>query len=166
MHVTTSAEAYRANLCSPRRADMMRVVDAELRPIGWWVRRLDALLEEVVDAVVAGEELTRRHWQALHSLAEGAMQESLLQTALADFGSPDELAAVVADLADRGWVDRSTTERISLTADGVVAHDRVARAVGRVRRHVADGLSRQEYERTVLVLSRMVENVERALGRR
>jgi hypothetical protein len=38
--------------------------------------------------------------------------------------------------------------------------------VGRVRRHVADGLSRQEYERTVLVLARMVENVERALDRR
>ncbi|NEK87227.1 hypothetical protein GCU60_15910 [Blastococcus saxobsidens] len=66
-------------------------MDPEQRPIGWWVKRLGTLLDEAVDAVVAGEELTRQH--------------------------------------------------------------------------VVDGLSRQEYERTVLVLSRMVGNVERALGR-
>ena len=51
------------------------------------------------------------------------------------------------------------------TISGAAAHDRVSRAVGRVRRHTTDGLSRQEYERTVLVLARMVENVERVLGR-
>jgi hypothetical protein len=144
---------------------MMRGVDAERRPIGWWVKRLDALLEEAVDAVVAGEGLTRRHWQVLHSLVEGPAEEPALQAALTDFCGPAEVTAVVADLAARAWVDRSTTGRLTLTDGGVVVHDRVARAVGRVRRHVADGLSRQEYERTVLVLSRMVENVERALGR-
>jgi DNA-binding MarR family transcriptional regulator len=145
---------------------MMRGVEEPLRPIGWWVKRLDVLLEEAVDAVVTGEGLTRRHWQVLHSLAEGPVQELALQTALADFGDPAAVTAVVDDLAARAWVDRSTVGRITLTVDGAAAHDKVARAVGRIRRHVADGLSRQEYERTVLVLSRMVENVERALGRR
>ena len=125
---------------------------AEERPIGWWVRRLDALLEEAVDSVVTGEGLTRRHWQVLHSLATGTEQETDVDT-------------VVSDLVGRGWVVRQGTGRIGLTPDGAAAHDRVNRAVGRVRRHVADGLSRNEYERTILVLSRMVENVERALGR-
>ena len=125
---------------------------AEERPIGWWVRRLDALLEEAVDAVVTGEGLTRRHWEVLHSLATGNEQETDVDT-------------VVSDLVGRGWVVRQGTGRIGLTPDGAAAHDRVNRAVGRVRRHVADGLSRNEYERTILVLSRMVENVERALGR-
>ncbi len=134
------------------------------RPIGWWVKRLDALLEEALDSVVAGEGLTRRHWQVLHSLAGGVDQEADVVAALADF-SGDALA-VVADLAARGWVDRPRAGVLQLTAEGVAAHDRVSRAVGRVRRHTADGLSRQEYERTVLVLTRMVENVERALGRR
>ncbi|RZU30784.1 MarR family transcriptional regulator [Blastococcus saxobsidens] len=140
-------------------------MDPEQRPIGWWVKRLDTLLDEAVDAVVAGEELTRRHWQVLHSLAEGSVHEPALHATLADFGAPGELAVVVADLIGRGWA-MSGGGVVSLTADGTLAHDRVSRAVGRVRRHVADGLSRQEYERTVLVLSRMVENVERALGRR
>lgn len=133
------------------------------RPIGWWVKRLDALLEEALDSVVAGEGLTRRHWQVLHLLADGVDQEAEILTTLADF--PGDAVAVTADLADRGWVARPAPGRVQLTPDGVAAHDRVLRAVGRVRRHTADGLSRQEYERTVLVLSRMVENVERALGR-
>jgi DNA-binding MarR family transcriptional regulator len=136
---------------------------AEEQPIGWWVRRLDALLEEAVDAVVTGEGLTRRHWQVLHSLATGTERETDVATALADF--PGDVDAVVSDLVARGWIVRMGTGRIGLTPDGVAAHDRVSRAVGRVRRHVADGLSRSEYERTILVLGRMVDNIERALGR-
>ena len=136
---------------------------AEERPIGWWVRRLDALLEEAVDAVVTAEGLTRRHWQVLHSLATGTEQEADVRTALADF--PGDVDVVVSDLVSRGWVARRTSGRIGLTPDGAAAHARVSRAVGRVRRHAADGLSRNEYERTILVLSRMVSNIERALGR-
>ena len=133
------------------------------RPIGWWVRRLDALLEEAVDTAVSAEGLTRRHWQVLHSLAEGAVDEAAVHEALRDF--PGDVGAVVEGLTARGWVDRPAPGSVQLTEDGAAAHDRMARAVGRVRRHAADGLSRQEYERTILVLSRMVENMERALGR-
>ena len=136
---------------------------AEERPIGWWVRRLDALLEEAVDAVVTGEGLTRRHWQVLHSLATGTEREADVATSLADF--PGDVDTVVSDLVGRGWVVRLGTGGVGLTPEGAAAHDRVNRAVGRVRRHVADGLSRSEYERTILVLRRMVDNIERALGR-
>src|SRR5438128_1050761 len=55
------------------------------RPIGWWVKQLDALLEQAVDSAVAGEGVTRRHWQVLHSLSAGAVPESELRSALADF---------------------------------------------------------------------------------
>ena len=77
---------------------------AEERPIGWWVRRLDALLEEAVDAVVTGEGLTRRHWQVLHSLATGTEQEADVAAALEDFAG--DVDAVVSDLVARGWVVR------------------------------------------------------------
>jgi DNA-binding MarR family transcriptional regulator len=133
------------------------------RPIGWWVKRLDALLEEAVDAAVAGEGLTRRHWQVLHSLAVGERAATEVQGALRDF--PGDVGEVVSDLAGRGWLARAAPDRLRLTEDGAAAHDRVGRAVGRVRRHAADGLSREEYERTIAVLARMVGNMERALDR-
>ena len=136
---------------------------ADERPIGWWVRRLDSLLEQAVDAVTEAEGLSRRHWQVLHTLATGTGHEADVAAALAD--SPGDVEVVVSDLVGRGWVARLGAGRVALTADGGRAHDRVSRAVERVRRHAADGLSRNEYERTILVLSRMVANVERALGR-
>ncbi|WP_346622523.1 MarR family winged helix-turn-helix transcriptional regulator [Blastococcus montanus] len=132
----------------------------EQRPVGWWVKRLDALLEEAVDAAVAPEGLTRRHWQVLHSLAEG---DAGPRDVLRDFSV--DVGPVVADLTARGWVTRPAAGALRLTEDGAAAHDRVWRAVGRVRRHAADGMSRDEYERAVTVLARMVENMERALGR-
>ena len=137
-------------------------MDPAHRPIGWWVKHLDALLEDVVDAAVAGEGLTRRHWQVLDSLAGGPVDDTALAAALADFAG--DVPAVAADLFGRGWVDRETGS-LALTATGRTAHERLGRTIGRVRRHVADGLSREEYERTIGVLSRMAGNIERALGR-
>jgi DNA-binding MarR family transcriptional regulator len=131
------------------------------RPIGWWVKRLDALLEQAVDLAVAGEGLTRRPWQVLHSLSEGPAREDDLRSVLADF--PGDIGTVVTELVERKWVQRSAGDVVALTADGRSAHDRVAAAVGQVRRHVADGLSAEEYEQTVRVLGRMAENVERIL---
>lgn len=140
----------------------MPLMDPAQRPIGWWVKHLDALLEDVVDGAVANEGLTRRHWQVLHTLAGAPADATALGEALADFDG--HLPAVAADLFGRGWVDRATGS-LTITEDGRTAHERLERAIGRVRRHVADGLSRQEYDRTVQVLRRMAENVERALGR-
>jgi DNA-binding MarR family transcriptional regulator len=131
------------------------------RPIGWWVKRLDVLLEQVVDVAVAGEGLSRRHWQVLHSLTDGPCHEDDLRSALADF--PGDVGTVVTGLVERGWVQRSAGRVVALTADGRSTHDRVAAAVGQVRRHVAEGLSAEEYEQTVRVLGRMAENVERLL---
>ncbi|WP_324276679.1 hypothetical protein [Blastococcus brunescens] len=99
----------------------------------------------------------------LHSLATGPADGAELRAALTDVHG--DLEAVVSELVARGWVARLGDGRVGLTPDGAAAHDRVSRAVGRVRRHVADGLSRSEYERTILVLARMVTNIERALGR-
>ena len=54
---------------------------------------------------------------------------------------------------------------MELTPEGRAAHGRVASAVGDVRRHVAAGVSAEEYDGTMEVLSRMVENLQRALGK-
>ena len=129
------------------------------RPVGWWVRRLDELLEQGLDDVAAAEGLTRRHWQVLDSLAARPAGRADLAAALAPFATPEQVDAVLADLAGRGWVADD-----ALTADGRAAHERLAAAVGAFRRGVADGLTAEEYAQVVRGLARMVANLEAARG--
>ncbi|SDC97020.1 hypothetical protein SAMN05660690_3145 [Geodermatophilus telluris] len=133
------------------------------RPVGWWVKRLDELLEEGLDAVVGAEGLTRRHWQVLQSVVDGPVERAGLRAALAPFAGPAEVDGAVADLTGRGWL-RDDAGRPAVTDDGRAAHARLAAAVGAFRRSVAEGLSEEEYARTVAGLARMVANLERALG--
>ncbi|WP_369252373.1 MarR family winged helix-turn-helix transcriptional regulator [Geodermatophilus amargosae] len=130
------------------------------RPVGWWVKRLDELLERGLDDVVAAEGLSRRHWQVLDSLAGGPSARPELAAALASFATPRRVDDVVADLAARAWVeDRGGV--LALTSDGRTAHGRLAGGVAAFRRRVADGLSAEEYAATVAGLARMVANLER-----
>ena len=132
------------------------------RPVGWWVKRLDELLEQGLDAVVAAEGLTRRHWQALQSVAGGPVPRGELRDALAPFAGAGDLDAVLADLTGRGWL-ADDGAALSTTPDGAVAHERLAGAVAAFRRSVAEGLTAEEYAQVVAGLARMVGNLERAL---
>jgi len=129
------------------------------RPIGWWVKRLDELLEQVVEHAVRGEGLTRRHWQVLHQLAGGPSERPALTAVLAPFADADDIDAVVRDLAARGWLD-DATDVLALTADGQAAHERLLVEVARMRRMVTDGVTPEDYARTVATLTRMVAAIE------
>ena len=128
--------------------------------MGWWVRRLDELLEQGLDDVVAAEGLGRRHWQVLQSVAEGPADRAAVSASLASFAGAGELDGVLADLGGRGWLT-AEGERLQLTADGRTAHARLAAAVGAFRRSVAAGMTEEEYAQTVAGLARMVANLER-----
>ena len=39
------------------------------KPIGWWLKELDRLLESSFEQVLAADGLTRRQWQALNAAA-------------------------------------------------------------------------------------------------
>ena len=134
------------------------------RPIGWWVKRLDVLLEQVVDRNVAGDGLTRRHWQVLHALGSSGLQERELRDALAPFGAPAEISAVVEELTGRGWLTRTGAGCLVHTAAGRAVHQRVLARITQARLRVTDGLTAEEYDRTVAALARMAANVERALA--
>jgi len=125
------------------------------QPIGWWVKRLDELLERVVEEAVASEGLTRRHWQVLHTLArDGGL------AALAPFGGVPE---ALDDLVARGWVT-GTAAAPELTGPGRAGHERLLAQVTGMRRQVAAGLTAEEYAQTVAGLARMVANAERVLA--
>lgn len=130
------------------------------RPIGFWIKRLDGRIDEVFDAALETEALSRRHWQVLHSLQRESATLAAVQESLLPFDADGhEVAAIVADLLARGWIAEET-ERLLVTAAGSRAHDRAAAEVAGVRERLMAAVTDEEYLATVDVLRRMSQALE------
>ncbi|GAA4514149.1 MarR family winged helix-turn-helix transcriptional regulator [Actinoallomurus oryzae] len=132
------------------------------RPIGYWLKHLDGLIESASDRTLAGHALSRRHWQAMNALRDAPLTADALRDALRPFWGEGviTLEGVVGDLAGRGWI-AGEDGRYALTERGRAAHAAVAERAGETRRAVLDGLTEQDYVATVRTLSRMAANLER-----
>lgn len=126
------------------------------RPIGYWVKTVDRLLEDALDASLAAHGVGRRHWQTLNLLAVAPRTGAEVTAELASFLVPGETP--LADLEQRGWA--TATDRHALTATGEEALESLRGAVALVRRRATDGLSEDDYRTTVATLRRMTENLE------
>jgi hypothetical protein len=133
------------------------------KPIGWWVKTVDRLLEESFRRVLAAEGLSRRHWQLLTAVGRGARRADL-DAALAPFWPPDlparaaEIDGLLADLEKRGWLARDG-DRITPTPDGEVARTRVEAVVVRHRGRMLDGIEPEQYQQVLATLARMAHNL-------
>ena len=58
---------------------------AERRPIGFWLKLVDRLIDEGFDAVLGDAGLTRRHWQVLNLLQTEPATLQRIDTQLAPF---------------------------------------------------------------------------------
>lgn len=130
------------------------------RPIGYWVKNLDNLLEGTLDATLASRGVGRRHWQTLNLLAEAPRTVAEASAELAPFLRPGEMLAVLAELQRRGWVEGD--DRYALSADGAAALNALREEIVLVRRRATDGLSEEDYRTTVATLRRMTENLQAA----
>lgn len=134
------------------------------RPIGWWVKELDRLLERGLDTALAATGATRREWQVLNVLTEERPTAVTdVANALAPFLSEgadgvDEARALLVTLAQRGWVELGA-DTATLARAGAAARERMAERVGEQRARVVDGVTEQDYRTTVATLRRMVTNL-------
>lgn len=140
------------------------------RPIGYWIKEVDRLLDETFAHALGTEQCTRRHWQLLNALEPGPRGEEEVVAAVAPFAAAD-LAGVQAaldDLVQRGWAEPLPGAQVQLTPAGRVIHERLHVTVAAHRRHIAAGVTEPEYRTTVTVLERMAGNLEAFLktGRR
>ncbi len=137
------------------------------RPIGYWVKELDRLLEESFRRALGSEGCTRRHWQLLNVLEAGPVTDAGLEAAVAPFAASDaeEVRAALEELVQRGWAERLAGARVQLTSSGREAHRRLEATVAEQRRHIAEGVSEGDYRTTMSVLERMAGNLEAFLGR-
>jgi hypothetical protein len=133
----------------------MPVVD-ELGAIAWWVKRLDASLEQLFERALAAEGLSRRDWRVFDTLASGQVLPAGARTSCAG------LDAVLDDLAGRGWLARRDGIP-SLTDSGRSARRRLIAEMAVLRRRVIGEITADEYVHAVAALVRMVANADSAL---
>src|SRR5262249_43964719 len=134
------------------------------RPIGYWLKHLDRLIETAAERAFAEKKLSRRHWQIMNVLRAGPRDAGGLSEAVRPFWGPGAitLAAVIDELTSRAWLTQDAEGRYSLTAAGQVGHAEIKQRVQGIRTTFLDGLDEADYYRTVRTLRRMAENLERA----
>ena len=136
------------------------------RPIGYWLKHLDRLIEAAAERAFAEEKLTRRHWQIMNILRESPQNAAGLTRAIRPFWGPGAITLdeVTGELARRGWLTQDDAGRYTLTPAGQAGHAAVETKVRGIRSTVLTGLTEQDYHATVQVLQQMAENMERAAG--
>lgn len=137
------------------------------RPIGYWLKHLDRLIESTFDRSLAEHELSRRHWQAMNALSAASLDAQGLREALRPFLSEDAITVeeVIGAMIGRGWIAQADDRSYALTEQGQAAHAAVAGRVKQVRHLMLHGLTEQEYIATVRTLSQMAANLESVLER-
>jgi len=135
------------------------------KPIGYWLKHLDQLIEDSFERLLAADGLTRRQWQVLNTLADGPASREQIAEVLAPFWTDAgrESVAVLDALAGRGWL-HSAAERVELTAAGRTSHAELLERVVASRRRVTEGISAEDYQAVVGGLARMARNLEQAAG--
>lgn len=131
------------------------------RPLGYWVKHLDTLLEESLDRVLARSGIRRRHWQVLNVLRNGPQTRAQVAEAMLAFWVAASVTQtdVVDDLVRRGWAEIDG-DLYTLTADGEEAYSRLSLDVATLRAQVTDGFTAEEYAQVIEALSRMAANLE------
>lgn len=133
------------------------------RPIGYWLKRIDALLTRHIDRAQQATGLTRTTWQVLNVVQQlGAARLEQVAEALAPFVDRQGASAAAHELSRRGWIDGdgSADRPYVLSPEGRSAHERALAAQQQVRQRAMDGISRDDYVVTMRVLETMAANLE------
>jgi DNA-binding MarR family transcriptional regulator len=136
-------------------------IPTDRRPIGYWLKLIDRLIEEQLDALLAEVRLTRRHWQVLNVLHRGPSTFEAIDIQVAPFLDAAEPTTrpILEDLRQRGWATVTGEGHAVLTTAGAAAHGDLLDKVSDSRRTIVAGIAAEEYQATVDVLRRMAVNL-------
>ena len=130
------------------------------RPIGYWLKKLDRLIDNHFDLQLSNAGLTRRQWQLLNLLENDPRSvpdlEAELEPFLQDAG---DLSEPLSGLVTRGWAE-SKDNIVNLTETGQAHFEIVKAKVAELPQALMTGISPEEYQATIDVLSRMAANME------
>ena len=136
---------------------------SERKPIGYWLKELDRLIEQSFDHALAGEDVTRREWQVLNVLSVTPTSSGDLTDALRPFFGTDANAGALEEMLDRltrrGWALRDPETRYALSPEGEAARSALLERVQALRGAIADGITPEAYNTTIDTLRRMATNL-------
>ena len=137
------------------------------RPIGYWVKRLDASLEAQLDSTLARLHLTRRQWHVLNALSSGSSTPGEVRDLLRPFNTAEDGDAQERDMAAlvRRRLVILLDGRLAVTEDGFSLQSEASGLVEATRRELTAGIGADEYAMAVSVLERMTDNADRLATR-
>lgn len=127
------------------------------QPIGFWVKRLDRLIDDRSEALLTEAGATRRDWQVLNLLAETSRTLADIEAALAPF--PD-VAAATRKLLHHGHATEDETETIHLTDTGRALRVDLGGRIATLRELAVRGIEDHDYQHTIDTLTHMCRNLE------
>ncbi len=133
---------------------------ADQRPIGYWLKLVDTLIEKQFATTLDEHGVTRRQWQLLNVLARSHATIEQLDEAIAPFihGTGESAAEHLSELIESAWVD-ATPDGYELTDRGRVAFSTLAEVVTKQRAAISQGIDEKQYLETVGVLELMARNL-------
>jgi hypothetical protein len=131
------------------------------RPIGYWLKKLDRLIDEQFDGQLSDAGLTRRQWQVLNLVEDGPRSVPELEAELEPFlqDALHDLPHALSGLLTRGWTDVQENI-VTLTETGQAQLELLKAKIAGVREALMIGISPEEYQATIDVLSRMAANLK------
>jgi DNA-binding MarR family transcriptional regulator len=137
------------------------------RPIGYWLKKLNNLIDAEFERQLGEASLSRRQWQVLNLIEDGPRSvpeleselEPFLRDALQDLAEAQDLEGALSGLVTRGWAE-SMDNIVSLTETGQAQFGLLKARVAELRQALTAGISAEEYQATIDVLARMAANLE------
>lgn len=123
------------------------------KPLGFWLRTVDALLSQEFATAFDGTGTSRRDWMILNILS-GDVDAAGFAERLARKGKR------LGGLAERGWVEQQGDGTWTITEEGRAAQARLGELVEGIRSRVAGAVSPEDFATTLASL----EAIARELG--
>jgi len=140
----------------------------DTRPLGYWLRLVDRLIDEQFAMTLEEHGITRRQWQLMNVLAQAPASVEELDAAIAPFLAAateererESSVEHLTELIESAWVDATPTG-YELTVRGQAALERLAVVVAEQRTVITAGVTDAEYQQTVSVLQRVAVNLGHA----
>jgi predicted transcriptional regulator len=134
---------------------------ADQRPIGYWLRLVENLINDQFSATLEEHGVTRIQWQLLNVLAAGDSTVMQLDAAVRGFlvtGGEASSIDHLTELIESGWVDATQTG-YELTERGHGARDRLSNVVAGQRTEMAAGVTPEDYLTSVRTLEAIARNL-------